>query len=101
MGASAPVKAYLETERGAQIPCLFNPAKLQVAKSNGWTGGDASTMLRREAMPTSAIPDTDESGGSDTAPALSPAQLSAIIRAVEDRLLEEIERRGGLSRRAF
>jgi hypothetical protein len=39
--ASAPVKAYLETERGAQIPCLFNPAKLQVAKSNSWTGGDA------------------------------------------------------------
>jgi hypothetical protein len=41
------------------------------------------------------------SGGSDQAPALSPAQLSAIIRAVEDRLLEEIERRGGLSRGAF
>ena len=42
-----------------------------------------------------------ESAGSDQGAALSPSQLSAIIRAVEDRLLEEIERRGGLSRGAF
>jgi hypothetical protein len=45
--------------------------------------------------------DSGISGGSAESPALSPAQLSAIIRAVEDRLLEEIERRGGLSRGAF
>ena len=42
MTASAPVKAYLETERGAQIACLFNPTKLQLAKSNSWTSGNAS-----------------------------------------------------------
>jgi hypothetical protein len=43
----------------------------------------------------------DEVAGSSDNPALSPAQLSAIIRAVEDRLLEEIERRGGLWRGSF
>lgn len=38
---AAPVKAYLETERGAQIPCLFNPTKLQLGKSNSWTSGNS------------------------------------------------------------
>ena len=41
------------------------------------------------------------SSDSDGSAALSAAQLNAIIRAVEDRLLEEIERRGGLGRGAF
>ena len=39
---AAPVKAYLETELAAQIPCLFNPTKLQMQKSNSWSGGDSS-----------------------------------------------------------
>lgn len=35
---AAPVKAYLETERGEKIPCLFNPSKLAMTKQNSWTG---------------------------------------------------------------
>lgn len=42
MTAAAPVKAYLETERGAQIPCLFNPQKLQLGKSNSWQSSGES-----------------------------------------------------------
>jgi hypothetical protein len=38
---AAPVKAYLETERGTKIQCLFNPSKLQVAKSNSWSSGNS------------------------------------------------------------
>jgi hypothetical protein len=63
--------------------------------------GGSDQPVRRSPQPGRIIPNQDESSGSDQAPALSPAQLSAIIRAVEDRLLEEIERRGGLSRGAF
>lgn len=37
----APTKAYLETELGAKIPCLFNPTKLQMGKSNSWSSGNA------------------------------------------------------------
>jgi hypothetical protein len=39
---AAPVKAYLETERGQKVNCLFNPSKLQMAKSNTWTSGNSS-----------------------------------------------------------
>jgi hypothetical protein len=78
-------------------------------------GAPTRSLIARELAPDA---DSDVGGGSMTAPppsvpgssgssdsstpaALSPAQLSAIIRAVEDRLLEEIERRGGLGRGAF
>jgi nucleoid-associated protein YgaU len=33
---SGPVKAYLETESGDQIDCMFNPAELSISKSNTW-----------------------------------------------------------------
>jgi nucleoid-associated protein YgaU len=33
---SAPVKAFLRTEQGAQIDCLFNPAELTITKANTW-----------------------------------------------------------------
>lgn len=33
---SAPVKAYLQTEQGVRIACLFNPAELTISKSNSW-----------------------------------------------------------------
>jgi hypothetical protein len=39
---AAPVKAYLETERGQKVSCLFNPSKLQMAKSNSWSSGNSS-----------------------------------------------------------
>jgi len=37
-----PVKAYLETERGTQIPCLFNPTTIKIVKTNAWSADDAS-----------------------------------------------------------
>jgi hypothetical protein len=71
------------------------------ASSTGTTSTSDASTIRRELPSATAMFEPDESTGSDQPPALSPAQLSAIIRAVEDRLLEEIERRGGLSRGAF
>lgn len=38
---AAPVKAYLETESGSKINCLFNPTQLEVTKTNSWTGGNS------------------------------------------------------------
>lgn len=35
---ASPDKAYLEIEGGEQVPCLFNPAQLQVSRSNEWAG---------------------------------------------------------------
>ncbi len=35
-------KAFLETEKGVRLPCLFNPAELQVSRTNDW---------RADAMP--------------------------------------------------
>jgi len=35
--AAAPVKAFIETERGDSIECLFNPAEFTIAKSNQWS----------------------------------------------------------------
>jgi nucleoid-associated protein YgaU len=34
-------KAYLLTEKGKQIPCMFNPSELTISKSNSWQGGEA------------------------------------------------------------
>jgi hypothetical protein len=39
---AAPVKAYLKTERGATINCLFNPAQLKINKSNSWNGDNSA-----------------------------------------------------------
>jgi Contractile injection system tube protein/LysM domain len=38
MAAAKPKaqKAYLETESGAKLPCLFNPAELAITLSNQW-----------------------------------------------------------------
>src|SRR5262249_36569519 len=35
--AAAPVKAFIEPEKGENIECLFNPAELTIAKSNQWS----------------------------------------------------------------
>jgi len=35
---SGPAKAYLMTETGDRIDCLFNPAQLEINKSNVWDG---------------------------------------------------------------
>src|SRR5215210_7299800 len=34
-------KAYLETESGDRIDCLFNPAEFSISQSNGWEGRNA------------------------------------------------------------
>jgi nucleoid-associated protein YgaU len=38
---SGPAKAYLKTERGDRIDCLFNPSELTVSKSNSWNAGQS------------------------------------------------------------
>ena len=35
---TAPVKAFLEIEGGQKVPCLFNPAQLQLTRENHWVG---------------------------------------------------------------
>src|SRR6478735_1152656 len=35
--AAAPVKAFIEPEKGGNIECLFNPAELTIAKQNQWS----------------------------------------------------------------
>jgi len=34
--SSSTTKAFLQTEGGTTIPCLFNPAELVLAQANGW-----------------------------------------------------------------
>lgn len=31
-----PAKAYLRSETGTEVPCMFNPAELKMSKSNEW-----------------------------------------------------------------
>jgi nucleoid-associated protein YgaU len=38
---TGPAKAYLKTERGDRIDCLFNPSELTVSKSNSWNAGQS------------------------------------------------------------
>src|SRR5438093_7017476 len=35
------MKAYLRTEKGEEIHCLFNPSELTISKSNSWNAGQA------------------------------------------------------------
>jgi hypothetical protein len=35
-------KAYLETESGDRIDCLFNPSEFSIAQTNGWQGKKAA-----------------------------------------------------------
>jgi len=37
---SAPAKAFLRTEQGTRIDCLFNPAELTISKSNTWNASE-------------------------------------------------------------
>jgi nucleoid-associated protein YgaU len=37
---TGPAKAFLLTERGDRIECLFNPAELTVSKSTSWSAGE-------------------------------------------------------------
>lgn len=45
---TAPAKAYLQTEQGSRIDCLFNPAELTISKSNSWQakGGKGANTPR-------------------------------------------------------
>lgn len=38
---SGKVPAYLNTESGDRIECMFNPAELTISKSNSWNAGQA------------------------------------------------------------
>lgn len=43
----ATEKAFLEIEGGTRLPCLFNPAQLQITRSNTWAG---------DALPGRGVP---------------------------------------------
>lgn len=47
-------KAYLETEGGARLPCLFNPNQLQLSRSNSW---------RADVVPGREAPELSFTGG--------------------------------------
>ncbi len=66
---AAGQKAYLETESGDRIDCLFNPAELSISQTNGWegpaapgrnapqlafTGGQSGTMTLNLVFDTTA-----------------------------------------------
>jgi hypothetical protein len=38
---AGPEKAYLLTEKGDRIRCLFNPAELTITKANTWNAGES------------------------------------------------------------
>jgi LysM repeat protein len=38
---SAPAKAFLKTEKGDTIKCLFNPAELTITKANTWDAAES------------------------------------------------------------
>jgi hypothetical protein len=38
---TGPVKAYLQSEQGTRIECLFNPAELKLSRSNNWSATKA------------------------------------------------------------
>jgi hypothetical protein len=46
-------KAFLEIEGGAKLPCLFNPAELQISRSNWWAA---------DPMPGKGVPELRYSG---------------------------------------
>jgi hypothetical protein len=73
---SGPVKAYLQSEQGERIDCLFNPAELQLSKSNSWTASKAkgrnTPPLRFQegqsgSMSMSLLLDTTDTGEAVTA----------------------------------
>lgn len=37
---SDPSKAFLQTEKGKRIPCMFNPSEFEVSKANSWEGAN-------------------------------------------------------------
>jgi hypothetical protein len=38
---TGPARAYLISEKGNRLDCLFNPAELTISKSNSWNAGQA------------------------------------------------------------
>ncbi len=70
-----PAKAYLLTEKGQRINCLFNPAELTISKSNSWTPvkgkGKTTPQLRFQegqsgSMTMSLTLDTTDDGSDVT-----------------------------------
>ncbi|HET9691643.1 MAG TPA: LysM peptidoglycan-binding domain-containing protein [Acidimicrobiales bacterium] len=53
MPTSANTKAYLQTEGGDRIDCMFNPEKLSFSHSSSWKG---------QAMPGHGVPTLDYTG---------------------------------------
>jgi hypothetical protein len=53
----ATEKAFLETEGGEQIPCLFNPSQFTVGRKNDWTA---------EPMPGKGVPKLSYAGSNSS-----------------------------------
>ncbi|MCC6437411.1 MAG: LysM peptidoglycan-binding domain-containing protein [Acidimicrobiales bacterium] len=52
--AASAQKAYLETESGSRLPCLFNPSQLQLSRANSW---------RADVVPGREAPELSFTGG--------------------------------------
>src|SRR4051812_42567420 len=90
---TAPVKAYLETERGVQIPCLFNPTTIAIDKSNSWSGDDASGRNAPElvfdggssgSMSLDLIFDTTDDGSAVTVHTNKLSDLMSVDKELAD-----------------
>lgn len=88
---SAPQKAYLQTETGVRLDCLFNPAKLEVVLESAWEGrqipGHHAPVQRFSGGRSGRIPDlelvfdTTDTGESVTR---YTDALAALLRIDED-----------------
>lgn len=73
---SGPEKAYLLSEKGDKIRCLFNPAELTITKTNSWQAAEAKGRNAPEmrfqggqpgTLTLSLTLDTTDTGGDVTA----------------------------------
>lgn len=72
---SGPEKAYLLSEKGDKIRCLFNPAELTITKANSWQAAEAKGQNAPEmrfqggqpgTLALSLMLDTTDTGGDVT-----------------------------------
>jgi hypothetical protein len=90
---TAPVKAYLKTERGATINCLFNPAQLKITKSNSWSGDNSAGRNAPDlvfeggesgSMSLDLIFDTTDTGAAVTTHTNTLAGLMSVDKELSD-----------------
>ncbi|WP_052666303.1 LysM peptidoglycan-binding domain-containing protein [Nitriliruptor alkaliphilus] len=88
---STPQKAYLQTETGTRLDCLFNPAKLEVVLESSWEGrqipGQQAPTQRFGGGQSGRIPGLellfDTTGTGESVTTFTDA-LTTLIRIDED-----------------